>query len=77
MYNPIKPFKLSRLGSNLDPAIDSHPGVSHAEGNVNGCAIPRMDAKLEDPSYQHWLLVTVKYPMVSFTKYERELSLAL
>ena len=37
--------KPSRLGSDPDPAIDSHPGVSQARRFVNVCAVPRMAVK--------------------------------
>ena len=38
--------KLSRLGSNPDPAINCHPGVSQAGLFINVCAVSRMDVKL-------------------------------
>ena len=49
--------ELSRLGSNLQPATNSHPGLSQA---VHGREAGR-------PVYQHQL-VDVKDPMVSFLK---------
>ena len=42
--------ELSSLGSNLDPAMNCHPGISHAGQGITVCAGPPDGRKAEDPS---------------------------
>ena len=58
---------LDNLGLNLGPAINSHPGVSHARKGVDMCAVPRIDVKLGVPSAS-LKVVDVKDHRVSFVK---------
>ena len=58
--------ELSGLGSNVDPVINCHPGVSQAGQGTNVCAFHRMDVNL-GVSSSSWCMY-VKDPMVSFVK---------
>ena len=66
------PSKRSSLGLNLHPAINCHPGVSHAGHGINVSAVPRIDVKL-CPMLRHQL-VDVKDPMMFFAKSRRAIA---
>ena len=58
--------ELSSLGLNPDPAINCHPGVSHAGQGSNVCAINLVDVKPEDSSARIGRLRMLKMYGVSY-----------